>query len=117
VATSFGNPANSTVVIYLSPLLFFYGYVFYAGCINAWHPSLPVWIKAVLIPPIAIFGFVDICIRFTIGAVLMKDCNYKHGYTFSQLLCYYYNSIGDYRKGVADFFASILNPFNKGHIS
>jgi hypothetical protein len=101
----------------LSPYLFFLWYIFYAGCLNAWHPDLPLWCKVILIPPIAIGGIGDIIIRFTVGGLLLLDWNYKHGFTFSQVLCYWYHTVGDYRKCVADWFASILNQFNDGHIS
>ena len=108
---------TQAMIIVLPAYFFFLGYVFYAGCLNAWHPDLSIWIKAVLIPPILIFGVSDILIRFTIGTILFRDCDFRHGFTFSQLLCYWYHTVGDYRKYVADFFASILNPFNNGHIS
>jgi hypothetical protein len=74
-------------------------------------------VKVVLIPPILVGGIFDIAFRFTIGAILLYDWNYKHGFTFSQALCYWYHTVGDYRKTVADWFASILNKFNEGHIS
>ena len=109
---------GSTVnMLFLYILFFFYGYVFYAGCLNAWHPSLPLWIKAILIPPIAIFGLADIIINFFLGSLLYLDIPFRHGWTFTQRTCYWYHTVGDYRKSLADWFASILNPFNKDHIS
>jgi hypothetical protein len=96
------------------PFLFFFGYVFYAGCLNAWKPSLSLWIKIPLGIAILIFGAGDVAWRYSGGMILMLDIS--HGWTFSQTLCYYYHQTG-YRKGIANFFAWLLNPFNEGHIS
>jgi hypothetical protein len=95
-----------------------WGFMMYAGALNAWHPQLPIWVKVVCIPPLAIFGSFDIAFRLTVGGLLLLDWNIHHGITFSQTLCYYINiKDGSFNYRVACFFAWLLNQFNPGHIS
>ena len=103
-------------IVIAFPFVFFFGFIFYAGALNAWKPELSLWVKVIVGIPILIFGGFDVAFRYTGGGLLLRD--FTHGWTFSQCLCYYINiKDGSFNYKVACFFAWLLNPFNKGHIS
>ena len=106
-------------IVVASPWLMLVGFTMYAGCLNAWHPDLPNWVKAFLLPPLLVFGAFDVAFNIVIGTPLfLFEPPFIHGNTFSQRCCYWFNQKdAGWKNEVANFFAWLLNKFNPNHIS
>ena len=101
------------ILLILAPLALLNGFFFYAGVLQAWG-EMRWYVRVVVSPALLVFGGLDVLFRFTIGALVMLDID--HGFTFSQLCCYWYR-IPCWRGDVSGFVASILNEISPGHIS
>lgn len=99
-----------------SPFLMLWGFLFYAAMIESWRGmKWFVWVPC--IPPILLFGLLDVIFNIAIGSLLYLELPFLHGLTFSQRCCYWFNEKESYRVGMAQWWASILNEISPGHIS
>ena len=75
-----------------------------------------VWIPC--IPPILLFGLLDMTFNIFIGSILFVELPFINGITFSQRLCHWFEQGGTgWRYEQASWWASILNEISAGHIS
>lgn len=127
------NPILAAKYLLEHPLLFvcvmWWGFIYYSAVLRA-VPAAVARFKAgsltdkvgiligggIAIVPCVPFFFVDVLWRFTIGALIMWDINYKNGWTFSQMLCHYFHATG-WRQTEATWWSRPLNFFAPLHIS
>jgi hypothetical protein len=99
-------------------ILLLYGFVFYAGTLQAW-PRMHVGWKLPIGVGVAFFGLVDVLWNVTLGSLIYLEPPFLHRtYTFSQRTEYWYHAGGwrrDYLFGAANW-ASLLNSVVPGHI-
>lgn len=99
-------------------LTMLYGFVFYAGALQAW-PRMHVGWKVPIGAAVAVFGLLDVLFNTTLGSLIYLEPPFRNKtYTFSQRTAYWYHQSGwrkDYLLGAANW-ASLLNSVVPGHI-
>lgn len=99
-------------------MLLLYGFVFYAGALQAW-PRMRMGWKLLVGVGIAVFGLVDVLWNVTLGSLLYLEPPFRNrAYTFSQRTQHWYHQTGwrrDYVLGAANW-TSLLNSVVPGHI-
>ena len=99
-------------------LIFFYGFQWYAGVLQAWSRMHLIW-RLVSLPPFLIFGAMDVLWNIILGSIIYLEWPFIHGVTFSQRTQYWYHEAGwrnTYLLGARNW-ASLLNSIQPGHIS
>jgi hypothetical protein len=101
------------VIFIVISLSLFYGFVFYAGCIQAWNRLL-IGAKILLLPPVLIFGIVDILFNSTFGTIMFLEFPTLHLITFSKR-CEYHMHEANWRGSIAGAYCFLLNCIIPGH--
>ena len=100
-----------TYIVY--SVLLFYGFVFYAGALQAWNRAL-IGQKIILLPPLIVFGLADILFRCTFGMLMFLELPTIDTITFSKQCESHYHEAG-WRGSLAGAFCFLLNTFIPGH--
>jgi hypothetical protein len=95
------------VAFILISLLLFYGFVFYAGCVQAW-PRLLIAVKILLLPPVIFFGLLDIVFNITFGTLMFLELPSFHLITFSKR-CEHHMGENNWRGSIANAYCFLLN--------
>lgn len=101
------------ITFVISSLLLFYGFVFYAGCVQAW-PRMLIGFKILVAPVLLVFGIADVLFRCTFGSLMFLDLPTMATITFSKQ-CESYMEDSGWRGAVANAYCFLLNTFIQDH--
>lgn len=96
----------------LLPLIMYYGFEWYAGVTQSWERKSK-YLRWLDLPPIAIFGTIDVIFNILFGSILYKEWPFVHGITFSQRTQYW----ADQGSSMGLWWKTQLNKILPGHIS
>jgi hypothetical protein len=101
------------VTFILTSLGLFYGFVFYAGALQAWDRAL-IGQKIILAPPLVFFGLLDVVFNVTFGTIMFLELPSFHLITFSKR-CEFHMADNNWRGSIAGAYCFLLNTFIPDH--